>query len=151
MKGFILLLLIIAVVLCTKTITTVDMLPQQKPEQETDVAMILPEEKPEPVKVGIKKLSLVTVYFDFDSDVLKDGERWKLSNINEPVELTGGSCPIGDSQHNYTLGIKRAIVVKNYFENKGVKAKSYKSVGEGCLVTEYRKDFNLNRRCEVRY
>jgi peptidoglycan-associated lipoprotein len=148
MKIFIIAVLLI--LSCSKKIITVEEVPQ-KPVN--DVMMTFPLEKPpQPPQVQMNKIKqCVIVYFKFDSDELQESEKWKISNIDQPVELTGGCCPIGTDDYNYTLGLRRAMVVKNFFEKSGINVKSYKSIGERELIETDREKYSLNRRCEIRF
>jgi outer membrane protein OmpA-like peptidoglycan-associated protein len=148
MKIFIIAILLI--LSCSKKVITVEELPQ---EPENDIMMTFPlEDPPQPPPVPMNKIKqCVIVYFKFDSDELQESEKWKISNIDQPVELTGGCCPIGTDAYNYTLGLRRAMVVKNFFEKSGINVKSYKSIGERELIETDREKYSLNRRCEIRF
>jgi outer membrane protein OmpA-like peptidoglycan-associated protein len=148
MKVFIAAILLI--VSCSKKVITVEELPQ---EPKSEIMMTFPLEEPlRPPPVPMDKIKqCVVVYFKFDSDELQESEKWKISNIDQPVELTGGCCQIGTEEYNYTLGLKRGYSVKRFFDSLGVVILSVKSVGENNPITTNKNEYNLNRRCEIRY
>ena len=151
MKYTVIFMVSIMLFSCSKKVTNAGYVDQPK---KKEVALVLPETKKEEPKketVETKTEKTVTVYFKFDSDVLQKGEIWKISNLTDPVELTGGACPIGMDYYNYTLGMKRAIAVRDYLEKNGVVVKSMKSVGENNLIETDRDKYHFNRRCEVKY
>lgn len=107
---------------------------------------LLGESEPEP------KFS--TVYFDFDSDVLKPEECFKIDAMNligNDVFIVGGACPIGDDKYNYELGMRRALAVFKYLTTVlGVENVKWRSCGENELISSKKSKYALNRRCEIR-
>jgi outer membrane protein OmpA-like peptidoglycan-associated protein len=150
MKNILLFLSLILVVSCTKKTTVVTPTPVIEKPKAVMVFKKEPEIK-EVKSVEPVKPVTVTVYFDFDSYVLKESEKWKLSDINRPVNLVGGCCPIGTEEYNYTLGLNRAYSVKRYFDEIGIKVLTVRSVGENDLKSTLKSDYNDNRRCEITY
>ena len=141
-----------AITSCSKKTTTV--IPEPEPPPPIEIVedpgyidtIVM---NPGPVKPKIKRLT--TIYFKLDSDMLYAGESWKVSGIDGPVELTGACCPLGTDSYNYTLGMRRAIAVRNVLEERGVIINSIKSVGERELITTNPERYHLNRRVEVKY
>lgn len=148
MKKCYVLAVVLLIVFCSKKVTTVSETPQELPKEDK-VLMVFKDEKPAQPLVETPKY--LTVYFDFDSDVLRDNEKFKLSIIDKPVELTGGACPIGSDDYNYTLGLRRAYSVRDYLEQSGIKVTSVTSFGENGLVSTDKDEYPLNRRCEIKY
>lgn len=147
------MLLFVLITFCTKQVTTI-IEPIEQPQEKAIMKFKpedpKPDEQPPTVPMKVNK-QIVTVYFQFDSYKLMDSEKWKISNIEKPVYLVGGACPIGDNSYNYILGMYRAVAVRDYLEGKGVNVASYRSVGENNLVSEKKGEYHLNRRCEITY
>lgn len=144
--------LVLTIISCSKKVITTEVLPEP---QKDKAMMVFPVEESPKVEAPAVPMETfkqtVIVYFKFDSDELQDSERWKIVNIDKPVELVGGTCPIGGDDYNYTLGLRRAYSVKKLFDQNYVKVESVKSVGEKELVTTDKSEYRLNRRCEIKY
>ncbi|MBN1294357.1 MAG: OmpA family protein [Candidatus Latescibacteria bacterium] len=144
--------ILIMFLFCTKKVTTV--VYEDKPQKKAFM-VFKPEEKPSQVEPPSKPMEVyrkkIVIYFKFDSDELTEKEKLKINNIDNPVELIGGACPLGNDDYNYTLGLKRAYSVKKIFDDRGIKVLSVKSIGEHDLITDEPKEYYLNRRCEVKY
>jgi outer membrane protein OmpA-like peptidoglycan-associated protein len=147
-----LLVFILLLSSCSKKVITEDdiALSLQAMASNNDSVMEFPEKQPTVISME-KFKTLVTVYFKFDSYEIQKSEEWKMSNISQPVELIGGCCPIGTDDYNYTLGLHRAMIVREYLKNRGIEIITYKSVGKRNLVTADSNEYGLNRRCEIRY
>jgi len=119
-------------------------------------------EEPEPVPVEPKpaELSLATIYFDFDkSDIRADAMSVLQSNANlikktsgSRVTIEGHTCPIGTSEYNMALGLRRAEAAKAYLVKLGVDASMLSTVsyGEERLVTQIESQYDRNRRAEFK-
>ncbi len=114
-----------------------------------------------PVEGGSKSmLDLQTVYFDFDKSDIRASEAAKLqSNASQlsaagnPMVNVEGHCdPVGTSEYNMALGMRRAEAAKAYLVKLGVPASQLATVsyGEERLVTQNEADFGLNRRVEFK-
>jgi len=98
-------------------------------------------------EVEFKKVS---VYFDFDSAKLKEGEKEKLEVFNkgDSVIVKGFASPEGSERYNYSLSLRRANNVKNFLEKKGVKVLKVKAYGES-LCNESKENWWKCRRADV--
>lgn len=73
-------------------------------------------------------ISLNTIFFEFDSDVLKPESFPELDRMVSllkertavTIELIGHTCDIGPEQYNLTLSKRRASAVRQYFVDKGI-------------------------------
>jgi peptidoglycan-associated lipoprotein len=81
-----------------------------------------------------------TVYFDFDSAVIRPAEEAKLQDLaayfkgNQKVEglLIEGNCDErGTEKYNLSLGERRALAAREYLGNLGVDAHRVKTVTYG--------------------
>ena len=115
-------------------------------------------EKPiEPVKVA---LSLAAIHFDFDKSDVRAGDATMLAgDYDQLKKATGtqvtieGYCdPIGTSEYNMALGMRRAESAKSYLVKLGANMSMFSTIsfGEEKLVTQDEKQFELNRRCEFK-
>jgi outer membrane protein OmpA-like peptidoglycan-associated protein len=154
LKIFIIAIAVLSVLSCSKKVITIAESPEPSPKNaDNEVMMVFSpgaarQTSPAPIK---KPEQCVIVYFKFDSDELLESEKWKIKNIDRPVELIGGCCPIGSDDYNYTLGLRRAMTIKRFFETGGITVKSYISIGERELIETNREKYFMNRRCEVKY
>jgi peptidoglycan-associated lipoprotein len=110
------------------------------------------------------ELSLATVYFDFDKSDIRAGDAGILQGNKEqlqramdagqkPVVTVEGHCdPIGTSEYNMALGMRRAEAAKAYLVKLGVDAGQLATIsfGEERLVTQDEAQFQLNRRAEFK-
>lgn len=146
-------MLVLTVVGCPKKkVTTIEPVPPPPPP-ETKV------EKP----VAIE-LNLATIYFDFDKSDIRPGDAQILQRnydqINSAVRsgqrpaitIEGHCDPIGTSEYNMALGMRRAEAAKAYLVKLGVDASllSTISYGEERLVTTDESRYELNRRAEFK-
>ena len=142
------LIFVILLVSCSKKVTN-----STEYESPTkDIAMVIPvENKPEPVIEEHKEVveSFLVIYFKLNSYELAESELQKLVQVDRPAKLKGGCCPLGESDYNYDLGLKRAYSVRNELQKRGIQVLDCISVGENELISEY--DYERNRRCEITY
>ncbi len=116
-------------------------------------------EQPAPPPHGIENLQ--TIYFDFDKSDIRPGDGAKLqANANQikgastsPLVTIEGHCdPIGTSEYNMALGMRRAEAAKAYLVKLGVPASQLATIsyGEERLVTQNEAEYELNRRAEFK-
>ncbi len=118
--------------------------------------VVKPPEEP-PVKSSVK---LEAVYFDLnesnirleDTVILKKNAEILKQHPDVKVTIEGHCCPLGTSEYNIHLGLKRAEFVKNYLVKLGIDADRLKiiSYGEEMPVTSDEKEYWKNRRCEFK-
>ncbi len=100
---------------------------------EVKPSLLTPVLKPPPVVIRRVKKGAVTVYFDFDSSELKEGEKKKLISVTGSVSVKGYASPEGSEEYNLILSEKRARAVADFLEKRGVKIKAIRFYGEkGC-------------------
>ena len=115
-------------------------------------------EKPiEPPKV---ELNLATIHFDFDKSDIRPGDATILQGNYEQlkqapkasVSIEGYCDPIGTSEYNLALSMRRAEAAKGYLVKLGADMDMFSTVGFGeeKLVTQDQTQFELNRRCEFK-
>lgn len=116
-------------------------------------------EKPIVTKVD---LNLATIHFDFDKSDIRSGDastlqgnydqlRAAAAKDQKPAVTVEGYCdPVGTSEYNMALGMRRAEAAKGYLVKLGVDAGQLTTIsyGEEKLVTQDEKQFELNRRAE---
>lgn len=91
-----------------------------------------------PVKIG-QRIALDNIYFDFDKATLRPESQTQLNKIvvflekNDKVkiELDGHTCSIGKEDYNQLLSENRAMAVKKYLIDNGIKEKRLTSFGFG--------------------
>ena len=98
----------------------------------------------------------LTVYFDFDSYSLRDGEYLKLREFARSfdegdyglIDIHGYTCDIGSEEYNDLLATRRAESVYEALRGLGVPEKRMRFGGKGrcCYVSSERA---RNRRVEV--
>jgi peptidoglycan-associated lipoprotein len=116
-----------------------------------------------PVQVVKKpELNLATIHFDFDKYDIRPGDaRILQQNADQLRRASGqslmvtieGHCdPIGTSEYNMALGMKRAEAAKAYLVNLGLSASMFSTIsyGEERLVTQDAAQYELNRRAEFK-
>jgi len=115
-------------------------------------------EKPiEPAKV---ELNLATIHFDFDKSDIRAGDATILQGNydqikNAPkvsVSIEGYCDPLGTSEYNMALGMRRAESAKSYLVKLGADMNMFSTIsfGEEKLITQDEAQFELNRRCEFK-
>ena len=146
-------LLVLTTVGCPKKcVTPVETVPPPPPPDTTT-------EKPIVTKVD---LNLATIHFDFDKSDIRSGDASTLqgnydqlkaaaAKDQKPAVTVAGYCdPVGTSEYNMALGMRRAEAAKAYLVRLGVDAGQLTTIsyGEEKLVTQDEKQFELNRRAE---
>jgi len=115
----------------------------------------------EPTGPGTKvALNLATIHFDFDKSDIRSGDAKILQgNYDQLKSATGvhvtieGYCdPVGTSEYNMALGMRRAESAKSYLTKLGAGMDMFSTIsfGEEKLVTQDTTQFELNRRCEFK-
>jgi peptidoglycan-associated lipoprotein len=120
----------------------------------------------EPVEPGgeMGELGLQTIHFDFDMSAIRAGDGKKLEanaaalkqaadeGMKPAVSVEGHCDPVGTSEYNMALGLRRAEAAKAFLVKLGVPAGqlSCVSFGEERLVTQKEDEFELNRRVEFK-
>lgn len=112
----------------------------------------------EPLKPPKVELNLAAIHFDFDrSDIraadatILQGNYDQLKKAPDAQVTISGFCdPIGTSEYNMALGMRRAEAAKAYLVKLGADMNMFSTIsfGEEKLVTQDEKQFELNRRCE---
>ncbi len=124
-------------------------------------AETITETPPAPPKV---ELNLATIHFDFDKSDIRPGDATILqgnydqigkavANGQKPMVTIEGYCdPIGTSEYNMALGMRRAESTKGYLVKLGGDMNMFSTIsyGEEKLVTTDPAKFELNRRCEFK-
>jgi peptidoglycan-associated lipoprotein len=104
--------------------------------------------------------NLATIHFDFDKSDIRPGDATILqgnydqlkSVPNTQVTIEGYCDPIGTSEYNMALGMRRAESAKSYLVKLGANMNMFSTIsyGEEKLVTQDKAEFELNRRCEFK-
>ena len=108
--------------------------------------------------------NLQTINFDFDKSDIRPGDGAKLQenagqlkqaadmNQRPTVSVEGHCDPVGTSEYNMALGMRRAEAAKAYLAKLGVDAARLSTIsyGEERLVTQNEAEFELNRRAEFK-
>ena len=104
--------------------------------------------------------TLATVHFDFDKSDIRpldatiiQGNYDQLQHAPSTLVTLEGYCdPIGTSEYNMALGMRRAEATKAYLLKLGADMNMFSTIsyGEERLVTQDEKQFELNRRCEFK-
>ena len=138
---------------CQKKITVLPDVDYNAPARpveavEDGVVFTFAEEPQAPAILGF-----VVIRFEFNRYELTDAYKDLIDLLDVSgcdVELVGGACPIGSTEYNHGLGMRRALVVYDYLVNeRGAKNVLWRSVGENELVSENPDEYHLNRRCEI--
>lgn len=115
----------------------------------------------QPVEQPPVTLDLKNIYFDFDKSDIRPGDAQILQENADKIKRAGdrvtvtieGHCdPIGTSEYNMALGMRRAEAAKAYLVNLGVPATGLTTIsyGEERLVTQNEAEYQLNRRAEFK-
>jgi peptidoglycan-associated lipoprotein len=106
------------------------------------------------------ELNLATIHFDFDKSDIRAGDATILQGNYDQlkqapkaqVTIEGYCDPIGTSEYNMALGMRRADAAKAYLVKLGADMNMFSTIsfGEEKLVTQDTKQFELNRRCEFK-
>lgn len=95
-----------------------------------------------------------TVYFDFNKFTLTETETLRLLNVSGDslliISISGHTDPIGTTQANYRLSVRRAETVQQALQaqNTDYSQALLKAYGEDSLLS---RNDSLNRRVEIRY
>lgn len=104
-----------------------------------------------------------TVYFDFDSDVIKPAAARILdqqaqflnSNQGARVQVAGHTDERGTREYNMSLGERRAAAVRSYLASKGVNTANVEIVSFGeeqpAATGSNEAAWSQNRRAELSY
>ena len=119
-----------------------------------------PDTMPEIIETPKVELNLATIHFDFDKSDVRPGDATILQGNYDQlkkspkatVSIEGYCDPIGTSEYNMALGMRRAESAKSYLVKLGANMNMFSTVsfGEEKLVTQDAIQFELNRRCEFR-
>lgn len=120
--------------------------------KEEILFMLKPKENTMPESVVF-----TTVFFDFDSYILKKTEKQKLLKIlpdlkksnTVEIKVDGYTDKVGTKEYNDKLAVKRAMAVRKFLVAQGVRAEKIKISGQGkcCYISDKDRE---NRRVEVR-
>jgi peptidoglycan-associated lipoprotein len=138
-----------------KVVTSTEPVPPPPPAEE------ISETPPAPPKV---ELNLVPIHFDFDKSDIRPGDATILQgNYNQlqkamaanqmsAVTIEGYCDPIGTSEYNMALGMRRAESAKAYLVKLGADLSMFSTIsfGEEKLVTQDKAQYELDRRCEFK-
>ena len=112
----------------------------------------------QPLKPPKVELNLATIHFDFDKSDIRAGDAKILQGNYDQlkkapdaqVTIAGFCDPVGTSEYNMALGMRRADAAKAYLVKLGADMNMFSTIsfGEEKLVTQDEKQFELNRRCE---
>jgi peptidoglycan-associated lipoprotein len=117
-----------------------------------------------PIQSTKVELNLATIHFDFDKSDIRSGDAGILNGnadqlkaaaakTQKPGVTVEGYCdPIGTSEYNMALGMRRAESAKAYLVKLGIDAAQLSTIsyGEEKLVTQDEAQFEQNRRCEFK-
>ena len=117
-------------------------------------------EKPIEPEEGAIVGNLATIHFDFDKSDIRPGDATILQGNYDmlskapgtQVTIEGYCDPIGTSEYNMALGMRRAESAKAYLVKLGADMNMFSTIsfGEEKLVTQDEAQFELNRRCEFK-
>jgi peptidoglycan-associated lipoprotein len=139
-----------------KCVTPVEPVPPPPPPDTMSEKPIVSEEA--------MALNLGTIHFDFDKSDVRAGDasilQGNYDQINaaaakgqKPAITVEGNCdPIGTSEYNMALGMRRAEAAKAYLVKLGVSAARLSTIsyGEEKLVTQDEAQYEQNRRAEFK-
>jgi len=132
-------------------------------------AVVTPAPKPEPEPVRPERPAelgwdLRTIHFDFDRSDIRTGDasilrdnygqvRAAAAQGQKPGITIEGYCdPVGTSEYNMALGMRRAEAAKAYLVKLGADSRQLSTIsyGEEKLVAQDPDQYELNRRCEFK-
>jgi peptidoglycan-associated lipoprotein len=149
-------LLVLTMVGCPKKgVTTTEPVPPPPPPET------ITETPPASPKV---EWNLATIHFDFDKADIRPGDATILQgnydqfqkaiagNQKPAVTIEGYCDPIGTSEYNMALGMRRAESAKAYLVKLGADMNMFSTIsyGEEKLVTQDKAQYELDRRCEFK-
>jgi peptidoglycan-associated lipoprotein len=104
--------------------------------------------------------NLATIHFDFDKSDIRPGDArtlqgnhdWLKRAGNPAVSIEGYCDPLGTSEYNMALGMRRAEATKAYLVRLGADRSKLSTIsfGEERLVTQDESQYEMNRRCEFK-
>jgi peptidoglycan-associated lipoprotein len=109
-----------------------------------------------------KRTSLVTIYFDFDSnsisetakEILKENTKYLKDNPDLKIVIEGHCDERGTSEYNLALGQRRALKVKEYYVQLGIAPARIATISYGEEKPEDKKSneaaWAKNRRAETK-
>lgn len=124
--------------------TTTPITPTPQPGSDTLKPPQMPGELPDPN--GLNNMvpdreffKAQTVYFDFDSSVIKATERSKIdfvanylkSNPETKIQVEGHCDERGTEEYNRALGERRALAIREYLINAGVSGSRIYTISYG--------------------
>jgi peptidoglycan-associated lipoprotein len=149
-------LLVLTMVGCPKKCVTVTEPVPPPPPVDT-----MAEKPLQPKRI---EMNLAVIHFDFDKSDIRSGDatilqgnydqiKTAIGANQKPVVTIEGYCdPIGTSEYNMALGMRRAESGKAYLVKLGADMSMFSTIsyGEEKLVTQDKAQFELNRRCEFK-
>jgi len=105
-------------------------------------------------------LKAYSVYFDFDSSVVKSGEKPKITSVaeylkghpGEAVRIEGNCDERGTEEYNRSLGERRALASREAVVEQGADALMLETISYGkdkpVAVGHDESAWRLNRRCD---
>jgi len=143
-------LLVLTMVGCPKKcVTPIETVPPPAPTETVTEAAPAPP-----------RLNFGTMHFDFDKSNIRPGDATILQGNYDQlkaapsarVTIEGYCDPIGTSEYNMALGMRRAESAKGYLVKLGADTNMFTTIsyGEEKLVTTDPTQFELNRRCEFK-
>ena len=152
-------LLVLTMVGCPKKCVT-----PIEPVSAPPPADTMTEKAIEPPRIAVSALNLAPIHFDFDKSDIRpldatiiqgnyDQFQKAIAVDQKPAVTIEGYCdPIGTSEYNMALGMRRAESAKSYLLKLGADMNMFSTIsyGEERLVTQDEKQFELNRRCEFK-
>ncbi len=108
-----------------------------------------------PAKEQKTSCVLTTIYFRFDSDVIRNLQMEKIrrdvldqlkGKRDMKISVKGYTCEIGTKQYNDKLAVRRAEAVAKVLEKEGIHPSEVSGEGKCCYVSN---ELPRNRRSEV--
>jgi peptidoglycan-associated lipoprotein len=105
-------------------------------------------------------LKAYSVYFDFDSSVIKSGEKPKLNSVadylkghtGEGLRLEGNCDERGTEEYNRALGERRALACREALAEQGIDSLMLETISYGkdkpVALGHDESAWRLNRRCD---
>jgi outer membrane protein OmpA-like peptidoglycan-associated protein len=123
------------------------------PEVKKDEITKLKEDINSGAKVTNRSITFHDIFFDFDSDKINSNSdadlNSALSLLNElpelKIEIIGHTSNEGKEKHNVILSEKRAVSVKKWLVEKGIKEERLKTSGKGSAENIAENDTEENR------
>jgi peptidoglycan-associated lipoprotein len=156
---------ILSILLGVAFVLTMVGCPKKVVQKEEPIPPPPPPQVEEPVVETPKmEWNLATIHFDFDKSDIRTGDATILQgnhdqikralgmNMKPAVTVEGYCDPIGTSEYNMALGMRRAESAKAYMVQLGAEAAMFSTIsyGEEKLVTQDEAQYEQNRRCEFK-